>query len=208
MRFVLRMAVSICNRRGPLQGRLGLFDQGMIQRAGQAVILHFAVIAGGGGSRFGPVEQPAEVQSLRLPMVDGAAHVELVGAADQLVDRAKAQLGHDLPYFLGQEGHVINDMFRLAGEALPQRRVLGGDADRTGVEVAFAHHQAAFGDQRHRAEGEGVGPQQGGDDHVATGAEAAVRFDRDPAPQPVGHQGLMGFGQAQFPGGAGVVDRA
>jgi hypothetical protein len=35
----------------------------------------------------------------------------------------------------------------LIGEAGAQHRVLGGDPDRAGVEVALAHHDAAGGDQ-------------------------------------------------------------
>ena len=31
----------------------------------------------------------------------------------------------------------------VSGEALAQHRVLGGDADRTGIEMALAHHDAA-----------------------------------------------------------------
>jgi len=38
------------------------------------------------------------------------------------------------------------------------------------------------------------------------GPEVAVGLHRDPPPQAVAHQGLMGLGQADLPGGAGVVD--
>jgi hypothetical protein len=39
--------------------------------------------------------------------------------------------------------HEVHHVLRLAGELVAQLRVLGGDADRAGVEVAHAHHDAA-----------------------------------------------------------------
>ena len=61
-------------------------------------------------------------------------------------------------------------------------------------------------DQRRGGEAELVGPEQGADDHVAPGAHAAVDLHRDAPAQAVEHQGLVGLGQADLPGGAGVLD--
>jgi hypothetical protein len=52
-----------------------------------------------------------------------------------------------------------------------------------------------------------VGAQQGGDDDVAAGLHLAVGLHADTAAQAVQHQRLLGFGQAQFPRRAGVLDR-
>ena len=49
-------------------------------------------------------------------------------------------------------------------------------------------------------------PEQRGDDHVAPGLQLAVDLDHDAVAQPVGHEGLLGLGQAQLPGDAGVLD--
>jgi hypothetical protein len=65
----------------------------------------------------------------------------------------------------------------LAGEALAQHRVLRGHADRAGVEVALAHHDAADDDQRRGGEAELVGAQQRADDDVAAG----LRWPSSPA---------------------------
>jgi hypothetical protein len=56
--------------------------------------------------------------------------------------------------------------------------VLGADADRAGVGVALAHHDAAHGDQRGRADAELLGAQHGGDHDVAAGLDAAVGAQR------------------------------
>ena len=89
---------------------------------------------------------------------------------------------------------------------LRERRVLGGDAHRAGVQVALAHHDAAHGDQRRGGEAELLGAQQRGDDDVAAGLQLAVRLDADAAAQVVHHQHLLGFGEAEFPGHAGMLD--
>ena len=57
--------------------------------------------------------------------------------------RAEAELGHDLAQLLGDEEHEVDDVLGLARELLAQLRVLRRDADRAGVEVADAHHDAA-----------------------------------------------------------------
>jgi hypothetical protein len=95
----------------------------------------------------------------------------------------------------------------LAGEALAQGRILGGHAHRTGVEVALAHHDAAFDHQRRGGEAEFVRAQQRADDDVATGLDLAIDLHADTAAQAVEHQGLLGFGQAELPRRTGVLDR-
>ena len=98
-------------------------------------------------------------------------------------------------------------MFRLAVEARAQHRVLGGNANRAGVEVALAHHDAACGDQRSRGKAELIRTQQGGNRHVAAGAQAAIGLHADAAAQVVEDQRLLGFGQADFPRAAGMGQR-
>ena len=90
---------------------------------------------------------------------------------------------------------------------LPQLGVLGGDADRAGVQVADPHHDAAADHQRRGREAELLGPEQRADDHVAAGLQLAVDLDHDPVPQAVEQQGLLGLGQAELPGPAGVLER-
>ena len=94
----------------------------------------------------------------------------------------------------------------VAGELRPQPRILRGDADRAGVQMADAHHDAAQRHQRRRREAELLGPEQGADDDVAAGLELAVDLDDDAAAQVVEHQRLLRLGQAQLPRRAGVLD--
>ena len=140
-------------------------------------------------------------------MLDRLVAVEHLHLADHLVERAIAELGHIFADFLGDEEEIIDDVLGLADEALAQHRVLRGDADRAGVEMALAHHDAARRDQRRGGEAEFIGAEQGADDDVAAGAQAAVDLHHDARAQAVQHQGLLGFGEADFPRAAGVLDR-
>ena len=90
---------------------------------------------------------------------------------------------------------------------LAQHRVLRRDADRAGVQMALAHHDAAGGDQRRGGEAELVGAEQRADHHVAPGAQAAIHLHRDAAAQAVQHQRLLRLGQADLPRRAGMRQR-
>jgi hypothetical protein len=63
------------------------------------------------------VEDAAVVEPLRLPVLDALLHVEQVGAADQVVELADADLRHQFAQFFGDEEEVIDDVLGLAGEA-------------------------------------------------------------------------------------------
>ena len=80
-------------------------------------------------------------------------------------------------------------------------RVLRRDADRAGVEVTDAHHDAARHDERCGGEAELLGPEQGGDDDVAAGLQLTVGLQHDAAAQAVGGQGLVRLGEARAPTG-------
>ena len=146
-----------------------------------------------------PHEQLREVEPLGLPVRHQRGLVEHLGLADHLVELLVAELRHDLAHFLGDEEEVVDDVLGLAGEALAQHRILRRDADRAGVEMALAHHDAAGRDQRRGGKAELVGAEQRADHDVAPGAEAAVDLDHDAAAQPLAHQRLVGFGKADFP---------
>ena len=139
-------------------------------------------------------------------MLDRGVRFQAIDAADHFVDRAEAQLGHDLPGIFGDHEQVIDDVLRLAGELLAEHGVLRGDADRASVEVALAHHDAAERDERRGREAKFLGAEDGGDHHVAARFEAAVGLQHDAAAQVVEHERLVRFGDAEFPGQAGVLD--
>ena len=121
--------------------------------------------------------------------------------------RAEPERGEQLADLLGDVGEERLDELGLAGEPLAQLGVLGRDADRAGVEVADAHHDAAADDQRGGREAELLRAEQRGDDHVAAGLQLAVGLHDDPVPQPVEQQRLLGLGQAELPRRTRVLER-
>jgi hypothetical protein len=95
-----------------------------------------------------------------------------------------AHLGQQQAHLFGDEEEEVDDVLGRALEALAQHRVLRGDADRAGVQVALAHHDAAGRDQRRGREAELVGAQQRADDDVAPGAQAAIDLQRNAERRP------------------------
>src|SRR5690606_28294142 len=184
---------------------LAAFDKQMVQCAGQAVVLRFGLAPFGVDLRL--VEHAREIQAPGLPVFDTFAHVQQVGAADQVVELADAQLGHDFAHFFGDEEEKVHHVLGLALELAAQHRILSGHAHRAGVQVALAHHDAAFHHQRRGCKAELVGAQQRRDHDVTAGFQLSVGLHADTAAQAVEHQGLLRFGQAQFPGRAYMLDR-
>ena len=173
----------------------------------EPVILRLALVGRGARRHVGPIEHAGEIDPLRLGVADAAAHREPVGAADHLVEAAEAELRHQLAHFLGEEVEEGDHVLGPAVEAAPELGILRRDADRAGVEVALAHHHAALGDERGGGDAELVGAQERAHHHVAAGADAAIDLHRDAAAQAVEDERLVGFGEADLPRLAGVMDR-
>ena len=98
------------------------------------------------------VEDGGEVHACGLPVVGSLAGVEAIDLADHFLDAAKTEFCHDFAHFHGDKGHEVHHVLGLAHEVFAQLGILGGDADRAGVLLADAHHQAAHGNQRRGGE--------------------------------------------------------
>ena len=195
------------HRRAVVDGRSRLRYQALVHRLVEVMVLALAVEHRDTRLCFHLMQNAAEVDALGFPVVNGLAHIQLFDRADHVVERAVAKLRHQFPDLFGNEEQVVDDVFRLAGEARAQDGVLRGDADRTGVQVAFAHHDAAGRDQWPGCETELVGAKQRAHHHIASGAQAAVDLHRNASAQAVQHQRLLGFGQADFPRRASMGQR-
>ena len=172
------------------------------------MVLGFAIVDGDTRARLNLVQHLGQIHALGLPMGDGFFQVNLVHPADHFGHGAEAQLGHDLAQLFRDKEEVVDHMLGRAGETLAQDGVLRRHAHRAGVEMAFAHHDAARRDQGRGGEAKFVGPQQGADGNVAARAKAAIDLHGNAAAQAVQHQCLLGFGQANFPGTAGMGERS
>ena len=191
----------------PCQRRLGLLDQLVVERGEQPVVLRFVAVDFRPRRHIGAMQQHAEIEPLRLPVVNRPPGVEQIDPANHLVQRAEAQLGHQLAQFLGDKAEEVDHVLGLAGELRPQLGILRGDAHRARIQVADPHHDASGSDQRGAGDAKFLGTQQRGDCHIATRLQLPVGLHHDAAAEVVNHQRLVRLGQPEFPGDAGVLDR-
>src|SRR5690606_19563658 len=86
-----------------LQRRLRKLDQAVVERLVEAVILALGAALRDLGRHLRPVEDAREVEPAGLPVLDAAAHVEQLGAPDEIVQAAHAEPSHQLAGLLGYE---------------------------------------------------------------------------------------------------------
>ena len=180
---------------------------GVVERLLEAVVLLLRADAEYIVANIRFVEDRGEIDARCLPVVGCFSGVEAFHMADHFIDRAEAEFGHDFAQLHRDEGHEIDHMLGLAGEVFAEFRILGGDADRAGVFLADAHHEAADRDQRCGGEAVFLGAEECGDCDIAASFELTVGFEYHAAAQVVEEQDLIRFGEAEFPWSAGIVDR-
>ena len=145
------------------------------------MILHAFMFARYISRQVGLVEDTAEIQALGFPVRNAFLGVQQLGVADQIVKLFNAQLRHQATHFFGYKEEIVNHMLWLALELGAQHRVLRGHAHGASVEVAFAHHDAAFDDERCGGKAHFVSAQQRGNHHVAARFHLAVGLHADAA---------------------------
>ena len=99
---------------------------------------------------------------------------EELRASDQFIQRAGAELRHDFSSFLRDAVEVVDDHLRGAFEFGAEFGIGGGDANGAIVEVALANIHTAHRDHRGGAEVELLCSENGGNDHIATVADATI----------------------------------
>ena len=171
-----------------------------------AVILFDLAVAPHVFRYVGLVENVGEVEPLGFPVFDGFTRFEFVGASNHFVEGADAEFGHDFAHFLGDEVHEVDHMLRITSELGTQFGILCCDADRTGVHLADAHHDAADRDQRGGGKAKFFRSQKSSNDDIATSFKLTVGFDGDAAAQIIQQERLVGFGDTEFPRQACIFD--
>ena len=133
----------------------------------------------------GAGQQTAKVQAFGFPVFDTFFHVQQIAAADQVVELDDTQLRHDVAHFFGDKEEVIHHVLGLAREFLTQHRVLCSDTHRAGIEVTFAHHDAAFDHQWRCRKTEFIRAQQCANGDIAAGLHLAVGLHTDASAQTI-----------------------
>lgn len=155
------------------------FEQHLIQMIVQSEILGYrsSVDADARSHVQSVLQHQTEIQHLGLPAGRmRSIDPQQVRASDEILHFGNAQLRHLHPHVLGQQEQVVDQVFRLTGEFLPQDRILRSYAHRARVEVALAHHGAAQNDERCRTEAEFIGTQHGRHQDVETRPDLPIRL--------------------------------
>src|SRR3982751_3206383 len=73
--------------------------------------------------------------------------LEAIYLSDHFINSSESKFRHDLSQFLSYEFEKVYDMICIACKSFTQFRILCGNTDRTGIQMAFAHHDTTFNDQ-------------------------------------------------------------
>ena len=204
-------AVDVADRGAELDRRaarrcasLASLDQLVVERALEpwSCSLRCSVQSRRGSAAIGLVRGALESRApLRLPVLDDvrAARACRRGRSSRRScgSRAAAMISRTSS---ATKKKKLMTCSGCAGELRAQLRILRGDADRAGVEVALAHHDAAERDQRRRCEK----PNSSAPSSAAMTTSRPVRMPAvglhdDAAAQVVHDQHLLRFGEAELP---------
>ena len=182
-------------------------NRGHVERLRQAMVLGGDLTDRYTSLSIGAIQDTRKIETACLPVLHRLFHADEIEAANHLFHGAEPQARHELTHLLGNEAEKIFDMLRLAAEFFAQLRILCGNADRAGVEVAHTHHDATHHHERRRREAVFLRAHEGGDHHIAAGLHLTVHLHHNAVAQFILHQHLLRLGQSQFPGQTGVLER-
>src|SRR5262249_16322521 len=113
------------------------------------------------------------------PLSSAADLKQEVSSADDLIKSSEAERREDLAHFLCDEAEEMDHLLRRTGKLRAELLVLCADADRAGVRVALADHDAAHSHKCCRADAELFRAHHRGHHHVAAGTNPAICAKRN-----------------------------
>src|SRR5581483_5624534 len=138
-------------------------------------------------------------------MIERGTHFHHIHAADHLIHSAEAELCHPLADLFCDKEKEIDDVLWSALKFFPEFRILRGDANRAGIEMALAHHDTAHCHERSSREAELFGTEQSSNDDIAASLQFSVHLYANTAAKIVHHKHLLRFGKPKFPRNSGVL---
>src|SRR5574344_1527813 len=143
-----------------------------------------------------------------FPIAHGTVLLEQVSASNNVVQALEAHLRKLFAHFARNKSEVVHHVGVLADESFAKLFVLCGNACRTSVEVAFAHHDATQCDKGTCCNAELFGTEAGHFYHVVDGFQRPVGLYFNSSAQVVHYQCLLSFGKAKLNRHTGIFDRA
>ncbi len=132
---------------------------------------------------------------------------EQVESSDNFVETSETHLCKLLPDSFSKEVKKGYQVFCLSEEPLAQFRILGGDSDRTGIEVTFPHHHTAKDYQGAGCETEFLGTKQCRNYNIFWCFELSVSLEDYLSAKVAHNQRLLCFGKTKLKRDAGMFDR-
>src|SRR5579875_602707 len=123
------------------------FDDFAVKRILQSMVLLDQIAPPDVAGHRRIVQDCGEIDAFGLPVIHVLPLNQAIDAADHLVHGAEAKLRHNAPQVFRHEEEIVDHVLRLARELLTQIRILRGNPNGAGVEMTFAHHDAAHGNQ-------------------------------------------------------------
>ncbi|TFA98676.1 hypothetical protein CCMA1212_009587 [Trichoderma ghanense] len=200
--------VALNSRREALvKSQLGLRNQLVVQSDVELVVLLADVEGSDARSEsVGGRQQQRQVNVGSLLGAQVLPHLEDLNTANHLVDGSETKLGHDGSKLVGDVVEEVDDVLRSTGKLLAELGVLGSDTHGAGVQMAFAHHDAAHGDQGSSSETPLLSTEQAGNSNISASSKLTVSLHHDTASQVVENQSLVSLGKTQLPGETSVLD--
>jgi hypothetical protein len=134
------------------------------------------------------------------------AHLEDFDMSNHLVDGAETKLCHDGSKLVGNIVEEVDNMFGSTGELLSELRVLSGDTNRAGVQMALAHKDTAHGDKRSSGKAPFLSTKETSKGNITTSLELSISLDNDTTTKIVEDQSLVSLSQTQLPRKTSVLD--
>src|SRR6185503_853133 len=98
-----------------------------------------------------PAKYLRQIEMTRFPVID-LRHLQALRMAHHLVHTSVTKLGHQLPNFLRDKHHEVDEVRRISSELRSQFGILRRHTHRTSIQVTRTHHDATERDERRSSE--------------------------------------------------------
>jgi len=125
---------------------------------------------------------------------------EKIRPANKLIKATEAKFSHMLAYLFSHKAEIVLHKVSFPPESLSQFCVLSGHSNRTGIQVAFAHHHTAQYHQGTGGKAKFLGTQEGSHNHISAGLHLTISLQHYFTSQVIHYQGLLRLCKSDLPG--------
>ena len=131
-----------------------------------------------------------------------------ISTSYHFLQAANTKLCHIFTKLLCNKAHEVFYVFRFALEAFSKLRVLGGNTNRAGIQIAHSHHHAAHSYKGSSCKAKFLCTKKCGNSNVTAAHQLAVCLNADTVSKAIHKKGLMCFRKSKLPGKSCIMDGA